>query len=645
MAQWENTKILIMINKSLTFLAHYIYLIYSSFSRSFKRNILRIIDFCLCSLSIYLAFILRFSYQDFSLYIHQFYWQIIVLVCIKLIVFNARNIYAPVLRYTGLEFLHPVSLSVFYSSGLLIILAYFQGSWALPRTVLIIDSLLTLLLIISSRLIIRNITYSIINQNYHRNKKRDNIVIYGAGEAGRQLAVALSQDPSYRLIAFVDDDPELHNYSVLGYKIYSHFDLENIIKMYQVDTVLLAIPSVEKSRKKEIFERLYPLSICVKTIPSLREIVAGKVSINQIRNIDVVDLLGREEIQPYLELLTKNITNKSVLITGAGGSIGSQLCRQIAQLNPRCLILYELNEFSLYKIDLELKDDYPNLSKFSYLGNVTDEIFLESILKKHQVETVYHAAAYKHVPLVESNPCQGVYNNVAGTLVTSRSAINAQVGNFVFISTDKAVRPTNVMGASKRIAELVIQALAVESNHQTCFAMVRFGNVLDSSGSVVPLFRQQIAQGKSITVTHPDVTRYFMSIPEAVRLVIQAGAMAKGGEVFLLDMGEPIKIYNLAKEIIRLSGLEPEKDIKINITGLRPGEKLYEELLINEKNSQPTQHPKIFYAYEDKINWQDLNLIIDQLLVKARINDHDSVLMLLKQIVPEYQPEKINYKI
>lgn len=608
-------------------------------SRSVKHQILRIIDIILYFLSIYFAFILRFSYSEFREYLEQFLWQIIILIIIKVVIFNIQGIYRPVLRYAGIEFLYPATLSVFYSSGALIILAYFEGSWALPRTVLIIDSLLTLLFIISSRLLIRNITFNLIKRASLTTQKRENIIIYGAGSAGRQLASALLDDNNYSVIAFVDDDIDLQNHLVSGYKVYSPKDLPQLIKIKSIDTILFAIPSLKTNRKKEIIEQLQTLSVTVKTIPSLVEIVSGKVSINNIRKIDIIDLLGREEVLPDPKLLSKNITEKSVLVTGAGGSIGSQLCRQIAILNPRCLILYELNEFSLYNIDLELTENYPDIIKFAYLGNVTDEIFLESILKKHQVDTVYHAAAYKHVPLVESNPSQGVYNNIAGTLVTARSAINAGVRNFVLISTDKAVRPTNVMGASKRVAELVIQALAMESNHHTCFSMVRFGNVLDSSGSVVPLFRKQIAEGKPITVTHPDVTRYFMSIPEAVRLVIQAAAIAKGGEVFLLDMGEPIKIYDLAKQIIRLSGLEPEKDIKINITGLRAGEKLYEELLIEGDNIQPTLHPKIFYAYEDKMDWENLNLILDQLLAKARMNEHNSVLILLKKIVPEYEPQ------
>ena len=343
---------------------------------------------------------------------------------------------------------------------------------------------------------------------------------------------------------------------------------------------------------------------------------------------------------PYPELLNMNVTGKSVLVTGAGGSIGSQLCRQIASLEPKCLILYEISEFSLYQIDIELGENYPHLKRFPYLGNVTDKVHLTSILQHHQVDTIYHAAAYKHVPLVEVNQAQGVYNNVFGTLNAVQGAIAANVANFVLISTDKAVRPTNIMGASKRIAELVIQGLADQPTTKTCFAIVRFGNVLDSSGSVVPRFRQQIAQGKPITVTHRDITRYFMSIPEAVRLVIQAGAMANGGEVFLLDMGEPIKIYDLALQMIRLSGLVPLRDIPIHITGLRPGEKLYEELLIDGNNIRPTKHSKIFCAYEKKIPWQVLKSLLEQLLTHVKNNDHDGITRQIHKMVPEYQPQK-----
>jgi len=331
------------------------------------------------------------------------------------------------------------------------------------------------------------------------------------------------------------------------------------------------------------------------------------------------------------------VTGKSVLVTGAGGSIGSELCRQIAQLNPKCLVMYEMSEFALYSIDLELAEAYPHLQRGTYLGNVTEQLPFQNVLRKHQVDTIYHAAAYKHVPIVEGNPALGIYNNVQGTLSVAQAAIACNVSNFVLISTDKAVRPTNVMGASKRVAELVIQSLA-DLKHSTCFTCVRFGNVLDSSGSVVPRFRKQIANGLPITVTHKDITRYFMSIPEAVRLVIQAGAMSTGGEVFLLEMGEPIRIYDLAQQMIRLSGLEPGKDIEIQVTGLRPGEKLYEELLIDQTKAEPTKHPRVFSAKEHKLSWDILEGKLEKLLFQTQTGNYPELINSLKELVTEYQP-------
>ncbi|MGL5035652.1 MAG: UDP-N-acetylglucosamine 4,6-dehydratase family protein, partial [Microcystaceae cyanobacterium] len=367
-------------------------------------------------------------------------------------------------------------------------------------------------------------------------------------------------------------------------------------------------------RRREIVEYIEKLPIIVKTLPTIAKLMSGEFSINNLRNIDVTELLGREEVQPYPDLLQTNITNKQVLVTGAGGSIGSELCRQIAQLHPKSLVLYEMSEFALYTIEQELHKAYPKLKCFGYLGNVTDELHFRKILRRHQVQTIYHAAAYKHVPIVEANPTLGITNNVQGTLSVAQAAIACEVEKMVLISTDKAVRPTNIMGASKRIAELVIQAFADLKDHQTCFTCVRFGNVLDSSGSVVPLFRRQIAEGQALTVTDSDVTRYFMSIPEAVRLVIQAGAMSQGGEVFLLDMGEPIRIYDLAVQMIRLSGLELGRDIDIQITGLRPGEKLYEELLIDTTKATETLHPRIFCAQEPHLAWSELTSQLEKLL-------------------------------
>lgn len=624
-------------NKMKKRVIYWLHRVYSSLSRASKRRLLYGVDTLLFLLAISFAFYLRFNLNLPAVTFDKYAWQVLLLIAIKLFIFRVKGIYRPIIRYTEIDFLTTATFAVVYSSVAQVILTYLQGSWPLPRAVLIIDALLTLVFVVSARLFIRYLCRQIVIAN--GNKTPERIVIYGAGNSGCQLARALLDEPNYRLIAFVDDNRDLQGHVIMGVKVYFSEHLPKLLAEKPFDTVILAMPSLDRIRKRKIIERLQYLSVFVKTVPSLKEILDNRTSISEIRNIDVADLLGREEVLPNPELLELNVTGKSVLVTGAGGSIGSQLCRQIAQLKPKCLILYELSEFSLYKIDIELQEKFPNLKKIAYLGNVTDQLLLSSVMKKYEVETVYHAAAYKHVPLVEANPCQGIYNNVFGTFSVAKCATACGVSNFVLISTDKAVRPTNVMGASKRVAELVIQALAEQEENITCFAIVRFGNVLDSSGSVVPRFRQQIAEGKPITVTHPEVTRYFMSIPEAVRLVIQAGAMACGGEVFLLDMGEPIKIYDLALQMIRLSGLIPGKDIEIKITGLRPGEKLYEELLIDGQNIRPTQHPKIFCAREKKINWKILQVMLEDLLTSASCNDPENLIRQLKDLVPEYQAQ------
>jgi FlaA1/EpsC-like NDP-sugar epimerase len=617
----------------------WLYGVYNSLSRPYKRRLLIALDGVLCLISIYSALSLRFNIFPANQKIEEYSWLILLLIILKLSVFYIKGMYRPILRYTDLEFLWTAAQSVLYSSGTLVILAYFQRDGGLPRSVLIIDAVLTLVSLVTVRALVRSLFAKI--STFRSGDSLERFIIYGAGSAGSQLARALINDPNYRLIGFIDDDIDLQQQVIQGLKVYSPLDLTNLLQEKPFDTVLLAMPFLDKNRRREIIDSLKTLPIFVKTIPTLEELLSNKVSINEIRKIDVAELLGREEVLPNPELLNLNITGKSVLVTGAGGSIGSELCRQIAKLQPKCLIFFELNEYSLYKIDLEIAEHYPQIKRHTYLGNIAERDYFEGVLKKHKVETIYHAAAYKHVPLVEANPGPGVYNNVAGTLVAAQSAIAAKVSNFVLISTDKAVRPTNIMGTSKRIAELTIQGLADLPSTHTCFSIVRFGNVLDSSGSVVPRFRQQIALGKSITVTHPEVTRYFMSIPEAVRLVIQAGAMAQGGEVFLLDMGEPIRIYDLAVQMIRLSGLIPGEDIDIEFTGLRPGEKLYEELLINGDNIKATKHPKIYCAREHKIAWQVLHPMLRNLLNQAQTNDLETLIESLQDLVPEYQNQKI----
>ncbi|MBW4493103.1 MAG: polysaccharide biosynthesis protein [Oscillatoria princeps RMCB-10] len=610
-----------------------------SLSRRQKRYILMAIDAVLLLLAIYCALLLRFGSLSPSPEIYRYAWLIAILIGIKLICFRAMGLYRSILRYTGLEFLLTAVLkAVGISSGLLIIIAYLLESWPLPRSILAIDALLTLLFVVGVRVCLRWLVYEVTAYS-RRGAFAERVVIYGAGATGSQLAQSLATNPAYRLVAFVDDSPSLHQQVVHGLTVYSPADLPKLRVKKPFDTILLAMPSADGKTRLQILQRLQPLSVAVKTVPTIGEILSGKVSISKIRNIDIADLLGREEVAPNLELLRMNVTDKAVLVTGAGGSIGSELCRQIAFQKPKCLVLYELSEFALYSIDMELAETHPTLNRVACLGSVTDSSQLMAVLSNYQVDTVYHAAAYKHVPLVEANPPQGVWNNILGTLTAARCAVECGVSKFVLISTDKAVRPTNVMGATKRVAELILQALAERPKTATCFTMVRFGNVLDSSGSVVPRFRKQIAEGKPITLTHPDMTRYFMSIPEAASLVIQAGAMAKGGDVFLLDMGEPVRIYDLAVQMICLSGLEPGQDVEIQITGLRPGEKIHEELLIDSAKARATKHPKIFCAHESKIRWEFLQPRLEALFAQARRGDGDGIRAELQHLVPEYQPK------
>jgi len=605
-------------------------------SRQQKHLLLISIDIVLFLVSIYSAFYFRLGFWLSYSTIWQFIWLIGALLIVKTVIFRAMGIYRSVLRYTGLEFLLTALKAVLLSSGTLVVLACLLQSFQLPRSVLINDAFLTLLLVVNVRLLMRWIVSRL--QLDHPGNSPERVVIYGAGACGSKLAQTLASDRAYRLIAFVDENPSLHNEVVQGLRVYSPSELAKLLEAKPFDTLLLAMPSVDGRTKSQILGNLQSLPVAVKTVPSISEILSGKVSISRLRNIEIADLLGREQVAPDLELLQMNVTDKVVLVTGAGGSIGSELCRQIAQQKPQCLVLYELSEFALYSIDMELAETYPALKRIAYLGSVTDRAHLSAVLTKYQVDTVYHAAAYKHVPLVEANSAQGILNNVLGTLTAARCAIDCGVSKFVLISTDKAVRPTNVMGTTKRVAELILQALAEQPEMTTCFTMVRFGNVLGSSGSVVPRFRQQIAEGKAITLTHADMTRYFMSIPEAASLVIQAGAMGKGGEVFLLDMGEPVRIYDLAVEMIHLSGLEPGKDIEIQITGLRPGEKIYEELLIDTANARLTRHPKIFCAYEASTPWKVLELRLEALFLHAQLGNQEGILSELRRIVPEYQP-------
>jgi FlaA1/EpsC-like NDP-sugar epimerase len=611
--------------------------------RSHRRLTLKLLDLVTFFVVIQVAMIIRFEALGPEAYILSYMWQMLLLIALQFLCFTAFGMYRAVLRYSSLDLARVAAQAVGASTVTLIAITYFSGNWALSRSVLLINAMLLLIVVVTGRLFLRRWVLSQVNQRKRRShwKKLQRVVIYGAGSAGAQLLQALEHHSLYRVVAFVDDDPEVHHSaSIDGHRVFPAKHLQNLWVDNKFDLVVLAMPSISPKKRREIIEHLQQFSIPVKTVPDLGGILSGEVKINEIRDIDIADLLGRKEETPNLILLQKQTRDKVVLVTGAGGSIGSELCRQIIQQRPQCLILYELNEFALYQIHQELIEAHPEIPCIPCLGNVVDQAYLSSILRAHQVDTVYHAAAYKHVPLLESNIAKGVENNVRGTCAACHSAIEAGVHQFVLISTDKAVRPTNIMGTTKRVAELIVQALAMRSHHRTQFAIVRFGNVLGSSGSVVPKFRQQIARGGPITLTHRDITRYFMSIPEAARLVIQAGALSKGGEVFLLDMGEPVKIYDLAIQMIRLSGLVPEEDIAIDITGLRPGEKLYEELLISGDNIEQTRHEQIFCSREYFLPWEELLPQLEQLFACAANNDILTLKPLLKKLVPEYTPER-----
>ena len=473
------------------------------------------------------------------------------------------------------------------------------------------------------------------------------VIIYGAGSAGIQLATALKVSQEMQPIAFVDRDKSLHNSYVGGLKILPPSALEKLVRKKKVDEVLIAIPSASKSVLRSLLSEVEDYSIKVRILPGLAELAQGKVVVSELKEVDISDLLGRFEVDASQELLNKNVKEKIVLVTGAGGSIGSEISRQVAKIGPKKIILLDSNEYSLYAIKQDLELNFSETDAYSILGNVTNSKKMNDICKIFNIDTIYHAAAYKHVPLVEENPFEAVFNNIIGTKVCAEAALKNEVETFVLISTDKAVRPTNIMGASKRFAELILQSIDANetSNPKTKMTMVRFGNVIGSSGSAIPLFQQQIKKGGPITVTHPDVLRYFMSIPEAAELVIQAGAMGTGGDVFVLDMGEPVKILDLAKRLVSLSGLElkdkanPNGEIEIIFTGLRPGEKLYEELLIGN-NVNTTKHKKVLRAEEDYLTTAELDSFLELIKQEEKNNDVAALKKILKKAIPGFVPDQ-----
>jgi FlaA1/EpsC-like NDP-sugar epimerase len=616
-----------------------------------KRLIVLMVDTSFCVLSVWLAFYLRLG--EFIPFAAPQIMALVVAVGLAIPIFIVFGLYRAIFRYAGM----PAMLSLAQAIG---IYGLLYATWftavsveGVPRTIGIIQPMLMLVFVGTSRVFAK----AWLSGPYQSRLKLatlPHVLIYGAGNAGRQLANAMTSSSDTRVVGFLDDDDRLHGHVLNGLYIFNPSDLPELVGHRHITDILMALPSISRQRRNVILANLAPLHVAVRTLPGMSDLASGKVSISHLQDLDIDDLLGREAIKPNGLLLNRNTHQRTVLVTGAGGSIGSELCRQILVTNPKQLLLVEMSEFALYQIHHELQEMAATVELVPLLASVCDEVRMNEIMDTWKPHTVYHAAAYKHVPLVEHNPAEGVRNNVWGTLTCAQAAACYGVQNFVLVSTDKAVRPTNIMGATKRLAEMVLQALAelntaaeVEGGRmtapRTCFSMVRFGNVLGSSGSVVPLFRQQIKNGGPITLTHADINRYFMTIPEAAQLVIQAGAMGTGGDVFLLDMGQPVRIYDLAIRMVELSGLSvrnddnPDGDIEIVITGLRPGEKLYEELLIGD-NPQPTHHDRIMKAHEESLSWSVLNEKLQALSLAVGINDVPMIRGFLLQLVKGYAP-------
>jgi FlaA1/EpsC-like NDP-sugar epimerase len=635
--------------------------------RFVKRGLVFFADFLICGLSVWLAVGLRLDQWG---HIQGQQWiAYLAAIGFSLPLFAFFGLYRAIFRYIGTAaFISVTRVFVIYT-GLFFGVFTIYGVDNIPRSIGVIQPMLLFIGIGASRYFVRYWLGGINNIQKALHRTQPIALIYGAGAAGRQLASGLISNKEMLVRGFIDDDRNLHGSTINGISVYPQTGLNELIHHLDITDILLAIPSASQDRRSQIIASLYGCGVRVRTLPRLIDLTTGRFRRASLHDLDMNDLLGRVVVPPKICLLEKNILGRVVLVTGAGGSIGCELCRQIIKFSPKSLILIDSNEYSLYLIYEELKRTLIGLEDERLAGGDDDEAFFSShpilpiqlvpciasvrdndlllkIFKVHKPSTVFHAAAYKHVPLVEKNPAEGIRNNVFGTLTCAQVSLECSVSNFILVSTDKAVRPTNVMGASKRIAELVLQAMAdvaYKENRATNFSMVRFGNVLGSSGSVAPLFSAQISAGGPITLTHPEVMRYFMTIPEAAQLVIQASAMADVGDVFLLDMGEPVRIYDLAIKMVYVSGLmvkdeaHPHGDIEIKVSGLRPGEKLYEELLISD-NPQLTVHPKIMKAHEEFLSWVDLQNELEKLNLALESSDDELIRTILKKLVPGYRP-------
>lgn len=630
-------------------------------SRRVKQLVVAFADVVMGIVAVWIAYSLRLDALHWPYSVHQ-WWPYALAPVLAAPIFWRNGLYRAVFRHSGMAAMRAlviaVSLYAVLFSGLLVFM-----SWPdVPRSLGLLQPLILILLVGGSRAAARQ-WLSSLSARQRRGLPVSRLLIYGAGSAGVQIANAIATSHEFKLLGFVDDSRALQGLTINHVPVYAPAELPGLVKQLEITDLLLALPSITRARRNEILNELQPLPVHVRSLPGLTDVAHGRVALADIKDLDVEDLLGRDPVPPDRALLARNLKGKVVLVTGAAGSIGSELCRQILQERPARLILVEHSEFGLYSIHQELEHLCRRMAGHGgvavelapLLANVRDYGRMLEICRAYQPHTIYHAAAYKHVPLVESNPAEGVANNVLGTFNTARAAIETGVSHFVLVSTDKAVRPTNVMGASKRLAEMVLQALSATPapsfgpgapavNNRTRFAMVRFGNVLGSSGSVVPLFRRQIEAGGPITLTHADVTRYFMTIPEAAQLVLQAGAMAEGGEVYVLDMGQPVRIIDLARRMVKLSGFtvrdenRPDGDIAIEVTGLRPGEKLYEELLIGD-NPVATLHPRILKAHEEFVPWADFRGDLELLKIAVKANDTATLRILLLKHVSGFTPD------
>lgn len=615
--------------------------------RSYKRLLVILTDAVLCVCAVQVSFLLRIG--EWVLFDRASHIVTLIALALWAPIYTFTGTYRTIFRFAGVGTMAALMRTTMVFATPIIFLFMIWTIPGVPRTLGLILPIIFFAFLCLSRIVARYIIIDVLTQRHFAGEPR-RVLVYGAGSSGRQLVSSLKHEPGMQVVGFVDDDHRLKGQTLDDYTIYKPSELPQLIERYKLTDIMLAMPSNTKSKNRDIVANLEKYGLHVRTLPGISELVKGRITSQDLREINVEDLLGRDSVPANIHLMGKTIVGKTVMVTGAGGSIGSELCRKIVMLQPRVLVLVEMTEYALYAIEQELTEllarnpSDMQVRIVAELANVSNPDLVERMVERWKPHTIFHAAAYKHVPLVEENPIGGISNNVFGTLNLALAAERKKVSHFILVSTDKAVRPTNIMGATKRVCEQILQARAALKT-ETCFSMVRFGNVLGSSGSVVPRFEKQIRNGGPVTLTHRDVVRYFMTIPEAAELVIQAGAMANGGEVFVLDMGSPVRIIDLASRMVRLAGLtvqdaqNPEGDIEIREVGLRPGEKLYEELLIGD-NAMPTEHSRIMRANEEFIPWHELTVALAQMQDTINGGRREEALVILRRLVPEYSPQK-----